>query len=165
MSSTLISLFGFKTWAQTELFEAVATLSAEQYAEARHTAIRILNHIHVVDRIFVGNLQGVAHGYTATNTPETPELAALQRAANETDRWYQDYVARLSPTDLAQPMRFTFTDGDAGTMTHEEMLLHVITHGGYHRGAVGRILAQCGVAPPRELYTKFLHQSEPQRRG
>lgn len=27
------------------------------------------------------------------------------------------------------------TDGDAGGMSREEMLFHVVTHGGYHRAA------------------------------
>jgi uncharacterized damage-inducible protein DinB len=44
------------------------------------------------------------------------------------------------------------------------MLLHVAMHGSYHRGAVGRILSQHGVAPPRDVLTGFLHQSQPERR-
>ena len=38
------------------------------------------------------------------------------------------------------------------------------SHGGYHRGNVGQVLKSVSVAPPRDLYTKFLHQSEPARR-
>jgi uncharacterized damage-inducible protein DinB len=49
-------------------------------------------------------------------------------------------------------------------MTREEILLHVITHGGYHRGNVGQMLKSISIAPPRDLYTKFLHVSEPERR-
>lgn len=54
-------------------------------------------------------------------------------------------------------------------MTCEEMLAHVITHGGnichYHHGAVGQILTQAGHAPPRDLLTRPLHLSEPARRA
>lgn len=42
-------------------------------------------------------------------------------------------------------------------------LLHLVTHGGYHRGAIGRVLVQCGIAPPRDTLTTFLHRSEPER--
>ena len=35
----------------------------------------------------------------------------------------------------------------------------------YHRGAVGRIMAQVAVPPPRDIFTLYLHQSEPARRG
>lgn len=34
----------------------------------------------------------------------------------------------------------------------------------YHRGNVGQVLKAISVAPPRDLYTKFLHMSEPGRR-
>ena len=50
-------------------------------------------------------------------------------------------------------------------MSREEILLHVITHGGYHRGNVGQVLKSISFAPPRDLYTRFLHQSEPARRS
>ena len=50
-------------------------------------------------------------------------------------------------------------------MSREEMLGHVVTHGGYHRGAVGRVMAQVSVAPPRDIFTVYLHRAEPERRG
>jgi uncharacterized damage-inducible protein DinB len=71
-------------------------------------------------------------------------------------------AARKRPN--AERLSFQFTDGDAGTMTREEMLFHVITHGAYHRGNVGQVLKDISVAPPRDLYTKFLHVREPSRR-
>mgnify|MGYP006204349485 CR=1 FL=1 len=111
------------------------------------------------------NLQGIKHSYSATNTAETPTLAALQQAVQETDRWYLDYVAGLSAEQLAERLIFTFVDGDTGCMSREEMLAHIVTHGGYHRGAVGRIMAQLQLAPPRDIYTRFLHEDQPQRRA
>ncbi|MRV75990.1 damage-inducible protein DinB [Duganella sp. FT92W] len=159
--SMLQSLFGQKAWANNELFDVLATVTAE--AEL-HTAIRTLNHIYVVDRIFRAHLLGEPHGYEATNTKATPTLAELRAAVAETDAWYQRYVAGLSDAALAEQLRFRFTDGDAGTMSREEVLMHVITHGGYHRGNVGQVLKNISVAPPRDLLTKFLHVTEPQRR-
>jgi uncharacterized damage-inducible protein DinB len=163
-ASLLISLFQYKAWANQELFTELRRLDpATQQAEL-HAALRVLNHIYVVDRIFVANLQGQAHGYSATNTAETPTLDQLQQAVQATDVWYLDYVAGLSAEQLSERIVFSFTDGDAGRMSREEMLAHIVTHGGYHRGAVGRIMAQLEIAPPRDIYTKFLHQAEPKRR-
>ena len=161
----LTSLFQFKAWADAQMFDAVDSLGPHANADERHNAVRILNHIHTVDKIFVGNLQGLPHGQTATNTVETPSLADLNWASQETDDWFVNYVAGLSAADLAQDIVFTFTDGDKGRMTREEMLMHVITHGSAHRGAVSRILFNQGVTPPRDLYTKFLHTSQPERRA
>jgi uncharacterized damage-inducible protein DinB len=160
--SILPTLFAQKTWANNELFNQLATVTASEYA--LHTAIRTLNHIYVVDRIFRAHLLGEPHGYTATNTDATPTLGELHFAAAETDAWYEQYSAAIAPSQLQESIALRFTDGDAGRMTREEMLFHIITHGAYHRGNVGQILKSISVAPPRDLLTKFLHVREPERR-
>jgi len=141
------------------------TLDAQAQAEQLHAALRILNHTFVVDRIFAAHLTGARHDYAATNTDATPGLDELQSAVARSDRWYLDYVAGLTPADLAQHVSFTFMDGLAGRMSREEILAHLITHGGYHRGAIGRILLQASVQPPRDTYTVFLHRTQPERRS
>ena len=161
---TIQSLFAQKSWANNELFNALATVTAAEQRGPVHTAIRTLNHIYVVDRIFQANLLGEQHGYVATNTDGTPELGELQFAVAETDAWYERYVSSLTSEKLNESIGFRFTDGDIGTMSREEILLHVITHGSYHRGNVGQVLKSISVVPPRDLYTKFLHVSEPARR-
>lgn len=162
-NKTVQSLFHYKRWADGELLDAIATLDAQQYGEAHHTCLRIFNHIHVVDAIFKANLLGKTHGFAATNTPETPTLTVLRNAVTELDNWLVDYVAIIGPQEGATPLSFHFVDGDKGQMSRDEMLLHLVTHGGYHRGAIGRILVQCGITPPRDTLTTFLHRSEPAR--
>lgn len=163
--STLLSLFQFKAWSNRALFACLQEVDASTHAEPLHAMVRMLNHIYVVDRIFQAHLLGQTHTYTATNTEETPTRDELQFNVADADAWYVDHVQALTAGQLADPVTFTFTDGDAGRMTREEMLLHVITHGSYHRGNVGQMLKGIGMAPPRDLYTKCLHESEPQRRG
>lgn len=164
VSSTLHSLFAYKAWANEELFLALAQVNPETHAAEAHTAIRILNHVYVVDCIFKAHLAGSAHAYSATNTKETPSLHALAAAVKEVDAWFLAYVINLQSPSLQEQVRFVFTDGDAGLMSREEILLHIITHGGYHRGAAGQTMRAASVAPPRDLYTRFLHSSEPARR-
>ena len=156
----LQSLFLQKAAINEEFFAVLETVAAGD----RVDAIRLLNHIHVVDRIFAAHLRGEPHGYKATNTPETPTLDALRAAALETDRWFVEQTGTLAPAQLAETVAFTFTDGQRGRMSREEMLAHVITHGSYHRGEVGQMLRRLSVAPPRDLFTAHLHRAEPQRR-
>lgn len=163
-SSLLLSLFEYKAWANEELFAELAKLDPQSQKTERHAAVRVLNHIYVVDRIFAAHLSGTAHGYSATNTAETPTFEELQRAVSESDQWYVSYVEGLAPERLIENIAFTFTDGAAGRMSREEMLAHIATHGGYHRGAVGRIMAQVSVPPPRDIFTVYLHRAEPARR-
>lgn len=162
--NTLHSLFAYKSWANNQLFNMLATVTAAEHEAAVHAAVRMLNHIYVVDRIFQAHLQGEPHGYATTNTEATPDLAELQFAVAETDAWFEKYSAAVPDVQLRESIPFRFTDGDAGTMTREEMLLHIVAHGAYHRGNVGQMIKSMGLAPPRDLYTKFLHVTEPARR-
>lgn len=162
--NTIRSLLAQKSWSNKELFNLLLTVDRNQHAEAVHTAIRTLNHIFVVDRIFKAHLSGEPHGYSGTNTQATPELEELHFNVTETDAWYLNYASNLPVDRLNDSVVFFFTDGDAGRMTREEILMHIVTHGAYHRGNVGQILKSISIVPPRDLYTKFLHVSEPERR-
>ena len=162
--TTLKSLFAYKAWANSELFDCLQSL-APGSTEPLHACLRTLNHIYVVDRIFRAHLEGEPGNFAATNTSETPTLEALRCDVSATDSWYMDYVASLSEQGQFEVLDFTFTDGDSGRMSREEMLLHVATHGGYHRGNVGQVLKTSSITPPRDLYTKYLHTSDAQRRS
>lgn len=163
-AATLKSLFAYKAWANAELFALLGSLPPD-HADALHTCIRTLNHIYVVDRLFRARLAAEPEPFQATNTKETPTLEQLRADVQSTDAWYLEYVSSLTERTLSQVLDFTFADGDRGRMSREEILLHVSLHGGYHRGNVGQVLKSISVAPPRDLYTKFLHQSEPTRRA
>lgn len=162
--TALRMLFRQKAWANGDLFAALATVDPNAQAEARHTAIRLLNHVYTVDQIFRAHLTGVAHGHSGTNTTETPTLDGLKENVRSLDHWYVSYIETTPNELLAEPIEFTFTDGKAGRMTRSEMLHHVILHGSYHRGAVGRIIVQAGGPPLPDSITSFLHKTEPERR-
>lgn len=160
----LKSLLAYQAWASDELVERLAGMDPARDAGQRHAALRLMNHIHVVSRIFAAHLKGVAHGYVGDNTPDTPQPLELRVALAEVDRWYLDYLETVSEQGLADLVAFTFTDGDKGCMTRQEMLTHVVLHGGYHRGEIGRMLAAVAVSPPWDTYAVHLHRSEPARR-
>ena len=150
------SLFAYKAWASSQLLALLEAGALADDAKTSHTVLRILNHAYVVDRIFQANVQGIRHGFTALNTPETPAAAALHAATRGLDQWYLDYIATLSPDQINDSVAFTFVDGGAGVMTRAQMLMHVATHGAYHRGEVGRLLESRGIEAPPDSLSKFL---------
>ncbi|WP_343603331.1 DinB family protein [Roseateles sp.] len=164
-ASMLSTLFRYQAWAHDGFLRAIEDLDAERFGEARHLTLRVLNHVYVVNQIFTGHLTGQPHGYEANNTVDTPTPQALRAAHAASDRWLLEYVAAITPEQLAERIAFTFTDGDRGAMTREEMLFHVVTHDGYHRGEVGRMLKQIQSPLPWDTFAVFLHQDQPERRG
>lgn len=164
MSALLQTLYSYHAWANADLFDKLESVDPEKYGTELQTALRLISHYYVVSRIFAGHLQGIPHGFTSDSLEEAPALDELRTAVTSSDRWYLDYLRTVSPATMSEPVAFTFTDGDKGYMTREEMLIHVALHGGYHRGEVGRILWQLSVTPPWDTFAVYLHQSEPARR-
>lgn len=155
------ALLQYKAWGDRELMGFLCEQQQHLDAEVLHKALRLMNHIHVVDCIFVAHLQGQAHSYTIANTPETPTPEELSWRMQETNAVL---LTLARPPLPEQRIHFDFTDGDKGGMNASEMLLHVCMHSTYHRGQVGQMLKDAGFTPPRELLTRKLHTEEPGRR-
>jgi len=159
MQTLLPTLFQAKTWAGQQLFALLEQQLPVLSAEKQTAALRMLNHVWLVEQIFQANLQQQPHGFDALNTPDTPTLAQLQARQQESDDWYRAYLVTLDSAALAQAVDFRFADGKPGCMQRSEMLLHLISHGSYHRGMVGRMLVEAGIQPPKDSLTVFLHQT------
>ncbi|MDB6062672.1 MAG: DinB family protein [Verrucomicrobiaceae bacterium] len=160
---TLKSLFAHKSWANAELFAVLGSMTQKQ-SKQRDTCLQSMNHLYIVDRIFRAHLAGEQCPFAATNSSETPNLEMLGACIADVDSWYQNYVEQVSPSALVEVVEFTFISGSPGRMSREEILLHVITHGVYHRGSIAQVLKSISIAPPDDPYTVFLHHAEPGRR-
>lgn len=158
MHDTLQRLFQYKAWANDELLTALAKLGGE--SPITNLAIKALSHTYVVDRIFAAHLRRKAHAYTSANLSEMPTLEALSADMRASDREYIDYVSTLDSGQLAERIDFTFTDGAPASMSREEMLLHVITHGVGHRGQVSAVMLLNSVPPVKDGFTTYLHEAE-----
>ena len=164
-ATLLTTLLRHKAWADEGLMAGLSALDDDAGRGELDTALRLLHHAHIVDRIFVAHLQRASHGYAATQADETPPRETLFEAIRQTDHWLVGHAARLDELDPDEPIAFRFTDGTAGTMSRAEMLAHLVAHGGYHRGEIGRILTRLTGSSPRDTLTGYLHETEPARRA
>ncbi|EKO3975970.1 DinB family protein [Vibrio fluvialis] len=156
--------FQYKKWANSELL----MLGEKQFSQLPESDatffIRILNHTTVVDSLFISRILGEPEQYRADNTAETPTLNELRQTMDSNDSWLIQYVESATAQELQQVVHFTFVDGDSGQLSVEEILLHLLTHGSNHRGMASRVLAENNLERPRDTFTRYLHQAEPQRR-
>ncbi|ELF6478988.1 DinB family protein [Vibrio fluvialis] len=156
--------FQYKKWANSELL----MLGEKQFSQLPESDatffIRILNHTTVVDSLFISRILGEPEQYSADNTVETPTLNELRQTMDSNDSWLIQYVESATAQELLRVVHFTFVDGDSGQLSVEEILLHLLTHGSNHRGMASRVLAENNLERPRDTFTRYLHQAEPQRR-
>lgn len=166
MSSTEImkSLLDYKASANADLFEALQKARADIQPGNLRQALRILNHAHIVDRIFLSHLQAMPHGFTSSWMDEVPAIEELSSSVAATDQAYCAYLQGVKVAQLDERLDFTFTDGQNGSLSRAEMLLHVVTHSGYHRGEVASIVPEVEHASMRDVFAGYLHRAEPLRR-
>jgi uncharacterized damage-inducible protein DinB len=136
----------YSAWANRTLIDAVASLPEAEPSRERptlfKTMIGTLNHIYVVNEIWRAHLQGRDHGFAARNVVLYPELPVLTREQDAIDAWYVTWADAQTQDSLAETIEFTLIGGTPGAMTRGEVLLHVVTHGSYHRGYVADLFAQ-----------------------
>ncbi|GAB3130292.1 DinB family protein [Novispirillum itersonii] len=158
--STLRRLAAYKQWANTVTFADVLALPPEEITRQRQTRfgsiVHTLNHIWVVDDIFRHHLLGQPHGYTARNTDTPPDIAGLWGRVQQMDDWYVRTVEGWTEPDAAEEVAFTFVGGGDGRMTRQDILLHIVNHGTYHRGFVSDMMYQAGVTPTANDYSVFV---------
>ena len=149
-------LIDIKRWADRGLYDVVSQSFDRLTSEEASIMLRILDHIHTVDRIFQHHLQGLPHTFQAPRSEKVPELQALANSAREVDDWYASYVGSLAESDFEQSVDFVFTSGKPARMRRGEIILHVCLHGTYHRGNAGAVLQLKGITPSRDAITDFL---------
>jgi uncharacterized damage-inducible protein DinB len=150
-------LINLKRWADRGLYEEVSRNFACLSREDLSIMLRILDHMHAVDRIFQHHLQGLPHPFSAPRSDPIPDFDTLAASARETDDWYSMYVSNLAPGELEQPVDFVFTSGKPARLQRNQILLHVCLHGTYHRGNAGALLELRGIKPTaRDSVTDFL---------
>jgi uncharacterized damage-inducible protein DinB len=164
MSGFLHILIRYQAWANAAFFDKLETMDSEQHGAVFHDALRLMTHCYVVADIFAAHLKGETHGYESDNIVDTPVLADLRTQVQKIDHWYLNYISNITMTARAEKIAFTFTDGDNGYMSREEMITHVVLHGGYHRGEIGQFLKQASVTPPWDTFAVFAHHDQPLRR-
>lgn len=152
-------LIEVKRWADRGLYDAISRNLDRLTTEDVSLLRLVLDHIHVVDRIFQHHLQGLPHDFQAPRSEKLPEFQALADSARKVDDWYSSYVRGLTDNDLEQSIDFVFTSGKPARMRRSEIILHVCLHGTYHRGNAGALLQLRGLAPSRDSITDFLEDA------
>jgi uncharacterized damage-inducible protein DinB len=153
-------LIGMKRWADRGLYDVLSGHLEQLSPEDASIMLRILDHMHAVDKIFQHHLQGLPHTFKAARSERMPEFQALANSVQETDYWYASYVRSLTEEELEQPIDFVFTSGKRARMRRGEIILHVCLHGSYHRGNAGAVLQLKGMTPGRDGITDFLEGAD-----
>lgn len=147
-------LLDYHVWARERAIAAVAALTTEQFLQDLGNSfgsIRdTLAHLYGADEVWLSRWRG---GTPRGLPPATQfgDLASLRAAWARLDPDFRAFVHGLDGPGLARTLTYPAFNGQLATLSHEQMLQHVVNHGSYHRGQVTTLLRQLGAAAPKSM--------------
>ena len=142
----------FNAWANERLYGAVARLPDGDYRKDRGAFFgsihATLNHLLVVDRLWLGRIEGTDPGIRALDQILHDDFDALRAARRAEDGRIVAFVDGLDEGALRRPVSYRTMAGAPGETRADLILLTLFNHQTHHRGQVHAMLTQAGVVPP-----------------
>lgn len=135
-------------WADARFLEALRAAGAPPAS-----VLRELAHVRGAQEAWHSRIQH--RDPTLAVWPDL-SLAELAVEGAKVDANYRVLFTALSPATLDQPISYTNSAGLPFTTEIVQILLHVFTHGQYHRGKANVALRAAGVEPVGVDYIAFL---------
>jgi len=156
--STLLTHFDYTLWASMKLLDAVGRLSEEELTrdlQVSHVSLLgTLQHVYYADRIWLSRLEQRAVPAFADPAPG-PNVEALKEHWPVVIRGLRDFAEYAPEGLMEEPLHFRRLNGDAQSVTHWKVLLHIVNHATLHRGQAMAMLRQLGHVPPGTDYLFF----------
>lgn len=132
----LVRLFRFVAWADRRSLESLRATPA-----AHAEGLPLLAHVLAAEHVWLARLteRDPQHAVWPTLTMEECEQLASRNEAG-----YRAFLESLSDEQLAAPKQYRNAAGQPFETPVLDILLQVITHGGYHRGQIAKIIGRTG---------------------
>ena len=135
----LKKLFDYDDWANREEVRHLRSLKAPP-----PQAMKILAHIVGTEWLWLGRLRGEKPAVV------WPDLT-LDQIAEQIDRLRDEWPREFGRSDVVE---YVNSKGEKWSSGADDILMHVIIHGGYHRGQIATIVRQSSETP---AYTDYIH--------
>lgn len=151
MSIAIIQkMYSQMDWADQRL---LALMNRDPFARTQ-PAMRFFSHLLAAERVWLLRLLGE----DSSVQPIWPDLApeALDALAAENRTGYAQYLASLDEDGLPSEVAYTNQQGSTYRTRVDDILIHVATHGSYHRGQIAAAVRAAGGEPVNTDYITYV---------
>ncbi|MEM6647813.1 MAG: DinB family protein [Bacteroidota bacterium] len=147
----LTSAFAYDTAVNRRLLDALRALpNVGERTQA------VFAHILAARAVWIERLQH--DGRSSTPVWPTLDWDACEAMIEGNDQTYTAYLAEVSLADLEAPFTYYNSTGRGFTNRPLDVLMHVLIHGGYHRGQVAQAVRLSGYQPMNTDYIFYLRE-------
>ncbi len=155
----------YTQWADDIMLRAAEQLPDSELERPRETLFGSIagtfDHILVVTEIFRAHLEARSHLHTARKRHSVLPFTQIASRLRRSNRHFVWLAQSMSDAELTKQVSFHFVDGGAGTMSREDILLHLANHATYHRGFVSTLLFTTAARPEASDLSVFLRDVWP----
>lgn len=169
MNSTANNMLRYHHWANETLLARLRELPASVFHEetlsSYPTISATLGHLYVVDHMWYLVLNGMEMTEALQQSQPLLPLGSewdLSECTARLTEQAQQYVQWIEQVDLSQTMVVNNPYAGTRELSLEELVLHLVNHGTYHRGNITTMLRQLGYPSVMNDYILYLYQ-QPQQ--
>ncbi|MBV7332617.1 DinB family protein [Chloroflexi bacterium TSY] len=144
-------LFEYNYWASAKILLAALSLTNEQFIAPAFFPNGSLRGtlVHIVSAEWIWRLRVNEGIYPATllSQDDFPTFDDVISRFNQEEAKMREYLGRLTNSKLAEPVRYTHTNGEEYSQILWQILVHVVMHGMQHRAEAAAILTDFGHSP------------------
>ena len=143
-------LFDAMFWANDRVMEAFDAVDP--------AGRRYFGHVLAAERIWLTRLRGKDSGGQEI-WPDLTE-SEMRRLADANRDEFRHYLATLSESDLERHVDYGNQTGRRFSTAVGDILIHIATHGAYHRGQVARELREAGLHPVNTDFITYARETD-----
>lgn len=140
-------LFEYDWWANQQMLGALKALP-----NPPAQCLRLMSHIVAAEELWYARVVEPER-----RPPVWPErtLAECEKALETVHQQWRAYLQGAARSRFTEKIAYRNSKGVHYLSTVEEILTHVVMHGGYHRGQMALLLRQHGIDPPLTDYIAY----------
>ena len=148
-AAALRRMFEHLAWA-----DARALASLRSQASVHPRALELLAHLAASEHVWLARIEGRTPLVPVWPTLDLDQCESLDR---ETHARFRALLGGLdAPGALGRVVTYRNSAGSEFASSVEDILLHVVLHGSYHRGQIALLVRDAGDAPQPTDYIAFV---------
>lgn len=146
MKDFFLRWYSYNAWANRKL---IACLEQQQVSDEK--ILTVMSHLLAANFIWINRIKGLPK--SEYKLWGTYSLAELKTMGQEADKQWMDFVN--AQDDFNRVLKYKNYVGDYYETNVEQIMIHLVNHGSYHRGQVAMLLRQKGFEPVNTDYITY----------
>jgi uncharacterized damage-inducible protein DinB len=152
MTDYYANLFRYTAWADRRVLGALRTQPA-----AHPEALPLFAHVLAGEHVWLSRIRGVELRVAVWPTLSPDECEAL---LEENAAGYAELVRGVPADGFGKLIRYRTLKGVEYQTPLGDILTHVVTHGGYHRGQIAKAIGRAGGTSVDTDYIIFVREGQ-----